>query len=170
MAVIKNDIVILMTGTIKPNSLATLAIKDPEIRMKQYIEAITFYLSYTDLNIVFTENSGVSLENEFSNYNNRIEFLTYESLPNIPDKGKGFKELEIINYSLKNSKFIANSDSIIKITGRLKVLNINELCATFLSLKKKYGSVFSCNVYKKPKMDARCFFFSKDYWDCLEQV
>ena len=74
MAVIKNDIVILMTGTIKPNSLATLAIKDPEIRMKQYIEAITFYLSYTDLNIVFTENSGVSLENEFSNYNNRIEF------------------------------------------------------------------------------------------------
>lgn len=166
----KDNIVILMTGTVKPNSFATLALKDPDIRKAQYVDAIQFYLTKTNLNIVFVENSGVLLDKEFENHKhrNRLEFVTYKSEPTIPDKGKGSKELEIINYSVIHSKFISESDSIIKITGRLKVLNIIELTSKFLSQTKRYKRVFSCNIYKLTKMDARCFFFTKDFVPYLQ--
>ena len=117
MNFIKNNIAILMTGTINPNSFATLALINPEIRRAQYIEAIKFYLEKTNLNIVFTENSGCSIEKEFENNKDkdRLEFLIYKSEPTIPDKGKGAKELEIINYAFNQSKFISESKAIIKI-------------------------------------------------------
>ena len=166
------NIVILMTGTVKPNSFTTLALKDPNVRRKQYIDAINFYLAKTNLKIVFVENSGVLLAKEFENHkhNNRLEFLTYNSIPTIPDKGKGAKELEIINYSFKHSKYISQSDAFIKITGRLKVLNIIELNSMYLSQSRRYKSVFSSNIYKFKKMDARCFFFTKDFLPHLNRL
>lgn len=165
-----NNIVILLTGTINPNTFATLALTDPEIRREQYIEAIKYYLSTTTLKIVFVENSGCSIENEFNNYkdNKRLEFLTYKSEPTIPDKGKGAKELEIINYAINQSKFISNSVAIIKITGRLKVLNVNNLYSDYLSFTTKYKKIMVCNIYKSTRMDSRCFFFTKDFWSYLE--
>ncbi|GGW60347.1 hypothetical protein DFQ11_102708 [Winogradskyella epiphytica] len=172
MDIIKNNIVILMTGTINPNSFATLALKDPDTRRAQYIEAIKFYLEKTSLNIDFTENSGTSIESEFEHDDNkdRLEFLTYKSEPSIPDRGKGAKELEIISYSIFHSKFISKSDAIVKITGRLKILNIIDLNSNFFALTKRYKKVYSCNIYKVTKMDARCFFFTKDFFPYLEQV
>lgn len=168
----KDNIVILMTGTIKPNSFATLALTDPKVRKAQYVEAIKFYLIKTNLNIVFVENSGAILYKEFENHEhrNRLEFLTYKSEPTIPDKGKGAKELEIISFAVNHSKFISESNAIIKITGRLKVLNILELTSKFLSQTKLYKRVFSCNIYKLTKMDARCFFFTKDFFPFLQEV
>ena len=172
MSINKDNIVILMTGTIKPNSFATLVLKNPDVRKAQYVDAIKFYLTKTNLNIVFVENLGVELDIEFEDheYRNRIEFLTYKSEPTIPDKGKGAKELEIIKYSVNHSKFISESDAIIKITGRLKILNIIELTSKFLSQSKRYKRFFSCNIYKFTKMDARCFFFTKDFFSILQEV
>jgi len=64
------NIVILLTGTVFPNSNDILALKDPEERKSQYIEAIQFYLSKTDFDIVFVENSGTSFRNAFTNFRN----------------------------------------------------------------------------------------------------
>ena len=166
---IEDDIVILLTAAIKPNSFATLALKDSDIRKKQYIDALNFYLIRTRCNIVFTENSGESLEMEFESYKNRLEFITYISLPDNPDKGKGAKELEIINHALTNSKFIAKSIAVVKITGRLKVLNINELYEDFMFINQKQKKLLTCNVYKTTRMDSRCFFFTKDFWPYLKK-
>ena len=165
-------IVILLTGTIHPNSFATLALTDPEIRRGQYIEAIKFYLDKTNLNIVFAENSGTSIKSEFEKYegNDRLEFLTFKSEPTIPDKGKGAKELEILEFSINHSKFISESDAVVKITGRLKILNIIDLYSSFFVQAARYKKLFSCNIYKITKMDARCFFFTKDFFSYLELV
>ncbi|UPS91661.1 MULTISPECIES: hypothetical protein [unclassified Bizionia] len=166
------NVVLLMTGTVKPNTFATLALKDPDIRREQYVEAISYYLTQTNLKIVFVENSGVLLADEFEEiaYKNRLEFLTFSSQPSMPDKGKGAKELEIINYAMDHSKFINESNSIIKITGRLKILNIMELTSNFLSRVEQYRCLFSSNIYKLNKMDARCFFFTKDFFPYLKSV
>ena len=86
-----NSLVILLTGTINPNTQDILSIKDPEVRKKQYIEAISFYLKETNFNIIFAENSATSLEEYFPE-NRRIEFLTFSSPLTVPDRGKGWKE------------------------------------------------------------------------------
>ncbi|PYE82128.1 hypothetical protein DFQ11_102709 [Winogradskyella epiphytica] len=167
---VKNHITLLLTGTITPNSFDTLALKDPDVRRNQYIEAIKFYLSTTNLSIVFTENSGCSIENEFDNFKDkeRLEFLTYKSEPTTPDKGKGAKELEIIHYAMYHSEFISDSDAIIKVTGRLKILNIHKLHKDFSFFNKNKKNLLACNIYKLTRMDSRCFFFTKDFWPCLE--
>ncbi|MBO3099901.1 hypothetical protein [Gelidibacter pelagius] len=172
MSINLSNIVILMTGTIKPNSFATLALKDPEVRKSQYVDAIRFYLTNTTLNIIFVENSGVELYKEFENNKDRkrLELITYKSKPTVPDKGKGAKELEIIDYAVNHSKFISESFAVIKVTGRLKVLNIIELTTKYLSQAERFKKVFSCNIYKLKKMDARCFFFTKDFFPFLREV
>ncbi|MEO2064626.1 MAG: hypothetical protein ABGW97_16730 [Christiangramia sp.] len=160
--------VILLTAAINPNSKEVLSISDPEIRKHHYIEAINFYLSNTNLNIVFTENSNTSLK-DFFEPTSRLEFLTFSSPFVKPDKGKGYKELEIIDYSMKNSRFIANATGVVKITGRLKVLNINRLNRQIQSQTKLANSVVLSNIYKESKMDSRCFYFTKDFWPILQK-
>lgn len=162
-----NKITILLTGTINPNSFATLALKDPEIRASHYIESINFYLTNTNFKIVFSENSGNSLKDHFKNFEDRLEFLTYKSEISIPDKGKGAKELEIINYSINNSDFISKSMFVFKITGRLKVLNVNKLTFGFFRSKSTVNSLIGCNLYTENKMDSRCFLFTVDFFTFL---
>ena len=84
------------------------------------------------------------------------------------DKGKGFKELGIIDYTIENSKRIREAEYIIKITGRLKVLNLTTLVDKFLAKNKKNSKIVSCNIFKLKKMDSRCFIFSLDFWSYLK--
>lgn len=164
MSQMNNDLIILMTATITPNTFKTLALTDPDIRKKQYIEAITYYLTYTNFKIVFTENSGESLKKYFDSDKKRLEFITYKSMETYPDVGKGAKEFELISYALKHSKLIKKNSGIIKITGRLLVLNIDKLSEAFHKDMIENNSIFSCNIYKIGKMDARCFYFSFNFW------
>lgn len=165
----KNDLVILLTGTITPNSLINLTIKDPELRRQQYLEAIDFYIRKTPFKIVFTENSGEPLHT-FPLTPDRIEYLIFKSEPNQPDRGIGFKELEIIDYAFQNSKFIKEARSVVKITGRLKVLNFNRLYKKFLKHSTKETSVVYANSFKYRNIDSRCFFFTSDFWPYLKKV
>ena len=168
MGEIRKNIVLLLTGTINPNSRDILSVTDPEIRKKQYLEAIFFYLDHTDYDIVFTENSGTSILENFER-NERIEFLSYRSPFTIPDKGKGWKELEIIDFSLKNSKFIHAGVFVLKITGRLKLLNINQLAKQVRGLNPELSNYVLCNIYKPFKMDSRSFLFTLDFWPTLQE-
>lgn len=162
------NIVILLTGTVFPNSNDILALKDPEERKSQYIEAIQFYLSKTDFDIVFVENSGTSLEKYFEG-SPRIEFLTFNSPKSVPDKGKGYKELEIIDYSFKNSSLISSAKGVIKITGRLQILNISKISKSISKGSSCQENAVTCNVYQKFKMDSRGFYFTLDFFPVLKK-
>lgn len=163
----QEDHVILLTGTITPNTFSDLTIKDPEIRRKQYLEALIFYLKKTEFKIVFAENSGDPLQN-FPLNPDRIEYLSFLSFPIKPDRGKAFKEMEIIEFALQNSKFLKDAKSVVKITGRLKVLNIKNLSRKFLKNKRIRINIVSAYAYAINNMDARCFFFSLDFWPNLK--
>lgn len=120
-------IVILLTGTVNIGKMNLTKVSDPEIRIKQYTEAISFYLKNTDLNIVFVENSNFQINKlEKFNNSNRLEILTFKGNNYDPILGKGLGELRCINYAITNSKFIKDSNFIFKITGRIIINNINK--------------------------------------------
>lgn len=163
------DLVILLTGTITPNSDSNLTIKDPGIREQQYLEALNFYIKKTEFKIVFTENSGDELEN-FPMLPDRIEYLSFKSEPTQPDRGIGFKELEIIDFAIQNSNFLKTAKSVAKITGRLRVLNFNVLSRKYLRHSKKKSNIVYANSFENKNMDSRCFFFTLDFWPYLKNV
>ena len=163
------DLVILLTATITPNSYSKLKIVEPEVRKQQYQEALDFYVQKTDLKIVFAENSGDPLE-EFPVLPDRIEYISFKSEPIQPDRGKAYKELEIIDFAFRNSKFIKEAKAVAKITGRLKVLNFNRLSGKFHKLRKKKHSLIYANSFKPRNMDSRCFFFTLDFWQYQKRV
>ena len=165
---LESNIVLLLTGTVVPNSKDVLALKDPNERKLQYIKAIEFYLLETNFDIVFTENSGTSLESHFPE-SNRLEFLIFNSPVSLKERGKGFKEMEIIDYSIKNSKLISKAKGIFKITGRLQVLNVASISVDILSKNSNTKNEIICNIYKAFKMDSRGFYFSKNFWPYLKK-
>ena len=69
------ECVMLLTGTINPNSTDTLVLTDPDLRRAHYMDAIHFYLKNTHYPIVFVENSGESLKESFKAFGERIEFF-----------------------------------------------------------------------------------------------
>lgn len=163
------DLVILLTGTITPNTPSNLKIIDPVIRRQQYLEAINFYIAKTKFKIVFAENSNDKLEN-FPVLLDRIEYLTFNSTPVQLDRGKGYKELGIIEFAIQNSNFLKKTDFVVKITGRLKVLNLNILSKKFLKLASKKCNLIYADPFELNNIDSRCFFFTLDFWPYLKKA
>jgi len=159
----KSDLIFL-TGTINPNTFLFLKLLEPKIRQNQYINAIKFYLNNTKLKILFVENSNVDISSFFTYEirSNRLEILTFPS-DNFNEKlGKGYGEMSIIEYGVLNSKLIKQANNIYKITGRLKVLNINYIINYYLKLNKKIISVYfndSLNF-----CDSRIFISNSDFY------
>lgn len=106
------------------------ALSDKEERKKQYLNAINYYIRNTRYPIVFTENSetDISILFEDAIKSGRLECLSFKG-NNAKEKGKGYGECEIIQYTLDNSKVVqSNNDKrIAKITGRLIIKNIKSI-------------------------------------------
>ncbi|WP_157579274.1 hypothetical protein [Spirosoma montaniterrae] len=123
--------VLLLTGTVNPNGMVLTEIQDTEVRKRQYIESIKFWLKKVSFPIVFVENSNNDLSDYFSNEigSGKIEILYFNG--NNYDKrlGKGLGELNCIEYATLNSSIIKNAGFVFKVTGRYKVINFH----TFLS-------------------------------------
>ena len=125
--------IILLTGCINPEEMPFTKLLDPEKRKLQYIDAIKFYLDKTDNLIVFVENSGVDISEEFNSsiHKERLEIITF--LGNNFDKhlGKGYGEMLILKYAFTNSDFIKRGNCVCKVTGRYKVLNIKGILRSY---------------------------------------
>lgn len=98
------DVILLLTGCIVPNVTDKLYYSDPEERQRQYVEALRWYLNNTPYKIIFAENSGTDLSPLF--HTDRIEFLTYKSKPTVPERSRGYKEMEILEYVRDHSQFL----------------------------------------------------------------
>lgn len=120
---------ILLTACVNPDGMALTALQDKDERLVQYEQALNWYLDHTDYPIVFVENSGCDIS---SHYLSRIEeghleMLTFLGNDYPHDFGKGYGEAEILDYALKHSAFLKDTDVIVKITGRLICRNVNTL-------------------------------------------
>lgn len=125
------DDIILLTACINPGGMPFTVVSDATQRLNQYLLALQFYLQNTSCPIVFVDNSNMDktpfLEYE-SQYGSRLEILSFDG-NKVKTQGKGFGEMEIIEYALIHSKFnlLLDKHRIVKITGRLIVRNINSL-------------------------------------------
>ncbi len=133
------DYTLVMTACIAPKPASPVKRKNPEIRLKDYENALRFWLTYPDRRIqaiVFIDNSGYDLHSlkklSLSNpLDRKIEFMQIPEveLPVSP-QGKtlyAYGEADILNQAFLSSQLVQNSRYIIKTTGRLFFPNLSEL-------------------------------------------
>lgn len=158
----KDTPVILLTATINPNGMGYTALQDSDIRTKQYLEAIDFYLNNTNLKIVFCENSGCNIFNNIKSIQKfkRLEYLTFLGNNYDKNKGKSYGEGLIIKYALENSLYLKESDYIIKITGRVKILNLLDMIK-MISESKNLKNIIIGEFAPLEWFKTVCFFSSK---------
>ena len=155
--------VILLTGCINPEGMTFTKLKNPETRRLQYIETINFYLDNTNNLIVFVENSGVDISKTFQNsaHRSRLEIFTF--IGNDFDKrlGKGHGEMIIMQHAFQHSRFIRTNNSVCKITGRYKALNIKPILRTYEKYKCNVMVDLLCQLKYS---DSRIFIADKSFF------
>jgi hypothetical protein len=106
---------------------------DPGERKKQYTDSIIFFIKKSPFKrIVVCDNSGFnypdSLNDLAREHNKQLELLFFHANNELVSQyGKGYGEGEILAFVLANSLLIGQSESFMKITGRLKLLNVEPL-------------------------------------------
>lgn len=169
--------VILMSATITPSKdMPGSTRMDPAVRMNDYVEALKYYESVSPEvvdRIVFLENSDTDLtplKNALQRASyNKVEFISVSSdYP--PSKGKGYGEFRMFDEGLLASEVIKADDHIWKVTGRLKILNIEQLILSAPSDYEVYcdlrdvpiiGESLGGNLW----MELRTFAFRRDAYD-----
>lgn len=129
------EYVLLMTACINPK-IEKLHRTDPEIRIKDYQDALKFWLSCSDYRldkIVFVENSGYDLcsirelIDSHNIYDKEVEIIQTNS-NFIPDGiHYGYAELAMVDYVVENSALMQHSQYFIKVTGRLVFKQLSDL-------------------------------------------
>lgn len=117
--------VLLLTGCVRPDGMPYTQLTDVDVRRRQYMDAIDFYLEQTDCPVVFCENSQTDLSSAFAEHPQcrRLECLTFRAGGD-NQRGKGYGEVEIIGYAFKHARALREPCTVVKITGRLMVTNI----------------------------------------------
>jgi hypothetical protein len=125
---------LIITSAVFVNSNLTV-LTDPALREQQYADSILFYLQTKNISrIIVCDNSGFdfSLNGSLAalaKANGKalecLSFLGNKDL--VKAKGKGYGEGEIMDYVFRNSKLLKEAPGFFKVTGRVRVLNIDRL-------------------------------------------
>ena len=127
----------IITGTIRPNGqVGQLVLKNEAERLQQYKDALLFTVqSKAFTKVIFCENSAYNMEcltelkEEATKCEVELELLSFAgNIKNVLMHGKGYGEGEIMDYVFANSKLLQNEPYFVKITGRLKIVNIKNIC------------------------------------------
>lgn len=159
----------IITGTIRPSrEIEHLILRDPEKRLKQYIDSILFFIeSGAFSGIIFCENSNYGLE-PFEDVENRakknkvaLEILSFQgNTEKAAAYGKGYGEGEIMNYIFDSSKLIKETSYFVKITGRLRIDNMKDITMR-MDTRKTYFNI--------PNRTRRDFYDTRVYAMPVEQ-
>lgn len=110
-------------------------LRDPLERERQYIDALRFFIKESPLSrIIVCDNSGYvyphSLVEHARLHGKRLELLSFTGNRDlVADYGKGYGEGEIMEYIFCWSLLIREVEGFLKVTGRLKVVNIVKVLA-----------------------------------------
>lgn len=163
---ILDNIVLLVTGCIAPADDQKLYLNNVNIRLNQYIDSILYYIEQSRFKkIVFCENSNYTLDTSIIDeasvkLGKKFEYITFLGNRDLITryKNKGCGEDEITTYAVNNSLLLRDNDYFFKITGRLKILNINQILEG-LDLD---GTYFNRNIYGVYKsLDTRFYLINK---------
>jgi hypothetical protein len=158
-----------MTATITPPANAPgLKRSDPSVRMKDYLEAFSFYLSLPDWavdRVVLLENSDTDLTpfHEAAAREKgakRVELIGFQGNDHDPNLGKGYGEFKMIDIGLDRSQLLRADSPIWKVTGRLQIRNLARLIQTAplgyqMYCDLRYVPVFADRISGNRWMDLR---------------
>jgi hypothetical protein len=134
MTELGHDTVVLLTATINPGNVPYLVRRDPLVRSEDYKSALRSWLADPlPCPIVFCENSGYDLtavESLCGGHDKRIEFLSLREDAATFPRGKGYGEVGIVGYALKESSLLRNARRVLKVSGRVYVPNASALVAS----------------------------------------
>ncbi|SEW14430.1 hypothetical protein SAMN05428988_2454 [Chitinophaga sp. YR573] len=160
---------LIVTSTVYVNSSFT-ALTDPAVRKEQYVDSILFYLEKPWLTaMIVCDNSGfdfstvATIQQLAASRNKQIELLSFEvDSDRVLKSGKGYGEGAIMNFILDNSHLIQQYDFFYKVTGRVKVTNIDEIVAG-VTAPVTYFEKVGVNLNRNSKaVDTRFYRCSKD--------
>lgn len=165
------DCCLIVTGCMFPQSgVKNLVISNYEIRKQQYMESLQYYIDDTEIkNICYCDNSLAACNEGLIKLANdkgkHLEWISFRGdTEKTVKKGKGYGEGEIIDYAIQNSRLVAEADVLIKVTGRLRVLNMWAL----LRMAAREYSYFEMHC---GYVDSRCYVVKKeDYVKYLSGV
>jgi hypothetical protein len=166
---------LVMTATIKP-PVGVIAShrNDPAQRMKDYAEALAYFLSdqcqLID-RIVFIDNSAADLGPlerlvEESGSAKQIELLSFYGLDYPPDYTKGYGEFKLLDHGFENARLLRqmdDQDKWWKVTGRYRATNIDQLVRT---APRDYD-LYADFRWRKRRVDVRLMSFSRGGYERL---
>jgi len=152
-----NDIAIVLTGTIIPNS-NLVSHMNVEERKKEYLYTLEYYKRYSP--VYFLENSDYPLLHDPAFLNIEGVFLRKFPVSSEYTKGKGYQEFEMLDLWINSEKQLPAR--FIKITGRYVVTNIHKIYDECL---KKVSWPLMIDRYKKSrKAYTSLFYIKSDYY------
>jgi hypothetical protein len=123
------SIALILPSSVFVNAPYTV-LQDPAKRESQYMDSIGFYIRETPFTrIIVCDNSGFvyppSLQMLAASYDKEIELLSFTgNITLVTSLGKGYGEGEIMEYVFKNSRLLRAVNGFLKVTGRLKLVNV----------------------------------------------
>ncbi|HEX4795502.1 MAG TPA: hypothetical protein VH370_17050 [Humisphaera sp.] len=161
---------LLLTATISPPANAVkLARTDPRARLRDYLQALEFYLALPEQvvgRIVFVENSASDLSDLrqlAARFPNReIDFISFSGLDYSPKFGRAYGESRLLDYAMAQAGGILSRlpphEPIWKVTGRLRLTNIGQMMRGAPPIYDMY-----CDMRNRPAhwMEMRVYAFTR---------
>lgn len=186
---------LIITGCITPDEgVPYVAIQNPEVRKREYLETLEWAINQVDVdNIIFVDTSDYKFDEEWETKFisckekgiKSIELMSFKANQNeVNNRGKGYGEGEAIQYAINHSQLIdVEKDTLIKITGRLRIKNINQIIhgirdyhMIIINLNYPYHNMLDTRLFILPFKMYRQFFEELYYnvddcnWICLEHL
>jgi len=170
--------IVVLTATVTPAAGMPGTVRsDPAVRLKDYCDAFDFYTSLPHHivdKILLLENSETNLDvfrriAEKNKIDKQIEYINISSAYDAA-KGKGYGEFLMLDAGLAKSSLCTPLSKIWKITGRLQIINLENLIKTSPSDYEVYcdlrdvpfiGDKFGGNKW----MELRLFSFNLQGYD-----
>jgi hypothetical protein len=161
---------LIITSTVFINSDMTV-LTDPMEREQQYVESVLYYLRSPYLGaIIVCDNSGFDfsfnpqLMDAVAASGKQCECLAFVAdEEKIMQKGKGYGEGLILEYVFRTSRLLDGSGpSILKVTGRLLVLNFDAIVRKVGDGKTYFQPVGINPFMNRKKVDTRFYYVNKD--------
>jgi hypothetical protein len=162
-----------MTATITPHNARNLARTDPVVRLKDYDDALGFYLGLIDRplhGIVFVENSDSDVTTlrqlvASRGLTERVEFLCNYGVHLYAEKGRAHGEFKLLDYAMTSSIMVmeAGLNHVVwKITGRYMVKN---LASIITSAPRGFDAYVDMKDHPRRWMDMRLMAWTSHGYD-----
>jgi hypothetical protein len=137
---------LVITTAVSPRNVPYLSMTNSNERILKYQDGIDIWLKkIPDLRIVLCDGTGFDwspiVQHKYKLAH--IECLShFNDIDGVQQYGKGFGEVQSLNYAVDNSRLISESKQFMKITGKYWINNIDKFAKNDLFSEFKCKSIF----------------------------